>query len=150
MKNPLKALRMTLSLTCRAAPVENAMPELSVPHMSMVSPRSETIAVSGALIWMPQLQAPCAVLMTASTPSATMLIGLLMISGPKLPEFRTLIAPLLLVWLWAKAKVRHGAVLGQVPASLPVAETQVSAAACATPALTSRPQAAAKTPINGA
>ena len=42
--------------------------------------------------------------MTASTPSATMLIGLLMISGPKLPEFRTLIAPLLLVWLWAKGK----------------------------------------------
>ena len=37
MKNPLKALRMTLSLTCRAAPVENAMPELSVPRMSMVS-----------------------------------------------------------------------------------------------------------------
>jgi hypothetical protein len=35
------------------------MPELSVPRMSMVSPRSETIAVSGALIWMPQLHAPC-------------------------------------------------------------------------------------------
>jgi hypothetical protein len=41
---------------------------------------------------------PAAVLMTASTPSATMLIGLVMVSGPKLPGVRTLIAPLPLVW----------------------------------------------------
>ena len=40
---------------------------------------------------------PAPVLITASTPSATMLIGLVMVSGPKLPEDRTLIAPLLLV-----------------------------------------------------
>jgi hypothetical protein len=60
-----------------------------------------------------------------------MLIGLVMISGPKLPEDKTLIAPLLLVCSWAKAKVRHGAVLGQVPVSLPVPDTQVSFAACA-------------------
>jgi len=36
------------------------------------------------------------VLMTASTPWATMLIGLVMVSGPKLPEDSTL-APLFLI-----------------------------------------------------
>ena len=44
---------------------------------------------------------PAPVLMIASTPSATMLIGLVMVSGPKLPGVRTLIDPLLFVWLCA-------------------------------------------------
>src|SRR5687768_9825266 len=87
------------------------------------------------------------VLITASTPSATMLIGFVIVSGPKLPEERTLMAPLLLVCPCAKAKVRQGAVIGQVPPSLPVPDTQVSTAACAPVAPASRMQALAKMPI---
>ena len=88
---PMANLRMTQSFTCNAAPEKKVMPSWSVPRRSMVRPRSETTALAPAWTMMAALLAP--VLMTASTPSATMLIGLVMVSGPKLPEVRTLLAP---------------------------------------------------------
>src|SRR6476620_2880534 len=84
-------LRMVVSCTCRALPERKEMPLLLVLRMSMVRPRSETIAVAGTWTVMPELLR--GVLMTASTPWATMLIALVMVTGPKLPEDRTLIAP---------------------------------------------------------
>jgi hypothetical protein len=69
------------------------------------------------------------------------------VSGQKLPGVRTLIDPLSLVWSCANLNVRHGAVLGQFPASVPVPETQVSFAAWASVALASMTQPAAKEPI---
>src|SRR5882757_4759855 len=81
-------------------------------------------SVEPALIVM--ASAPDAALTPAvPTPSFTMLIDLVMTSGPKPPGSSTSISPPAAVWVMAKAKVRHGCVRVQAPLSLPVPDTQV-------------------------
>jgi len=68
--------------------------------------------------------------MTASTPSATMLIGLVIVTGPQFLEVRTLIG-VVVGLVMSELKGPQAAVLGQVPASVPLLETQLSFPACA-------------------
>src|SRR5882757_4744918 len=81
-------------------------------------------SVEPALIVM--ASAPDAALTPAvPTPSLTMLIDLVMVIGPKPPGSSTSISPPAVVWVMAKAKVRHGCVRVQAPLSVPVPDTQV-------------------------
>lgn len=59
------------------------------------------------------------------TPSALMVIDLVIVTEPNLPESSALISPPAAVLLIAPAKVLHGAVREQGLASSPTPETQV-------------------------
>src|SRR4051794_9821390 len=98
---------------------------LAAPTPLISKPRRRTASVALALTMMPFVPLTRT---PARSPSAMMLMALLMVTAPYPPGSSTLISPFAAVFEIAPAKVLHGAVREQGLASSPTPDTQVRVA----------------------
>src|SRR5580704_13888942 len=108
--------------TVSMRPDENSMPKAPVPNPTKSRPRRKTLSVAPAAT---VIALPVVTRMPASTPVASIVIALGMVTAPKSPGSNTLISPPAAVLTIAPLKVRHGAVRLQGFASSPTPDTKV-------------------------
>src|SRR3954468_8717820 len=123
--NPMTTDRSTVTVLALRIWTPFGLAGLAPATPSRIKPRRRTASVAPALTMMPFVPLTRT---PARSPSAMMLMALVMVTAPYPPGSSTLISPFAAVLEMAPAKVLHGAVREQGLASSPTPETQVRVA----------------------